>query len=426
MIPPAATEVTQSDHGRPSILFLSQCLPYPPFSGVTRRTFHILEQLSRTFEVTLLAFYRQNHQANAADVQKARTALAGIVSEVLDPVAVSSERSFARRLLTHLFSLLTHRPYTYYEYGGSRFERTLRSQVLKHGPDLVHLDSMDLYRWIRSLPSEEPITCTHHSVESELLRLRAARVKSAVIRAYINWQANRVEEVERKWAPRVSLNLMMSDLDAIRLQELAPGARTTVVPNGVDVKQFQASPARSSPNKTVLFMGPLYMYPNWDAVDFFVRESWPLVRREHPEADLLLIGKHSSSQAEALAAVPGVRPLGFVPDVRPHLSDAHCCIAPLRIGGGTRLKILEYWAMARAVVSTSVGCEGLDVEDGINALVRDDPSSLAEAVVQVLADQDLAASLGRAGRATVETTYSWDSIGLDLRNAYLGLLAKTD
>jgi len=402
---------------RRRVLFLSQCLPYPPYSGVTRRTYNILDQLAKSFDVTLLPFYRRNHQRNEDALEAAKDALGRTIFKVLQPVPITSEQAKWRFAWNHLRSIVTHRPYTYYEYGSQRFREQIDKEVGSGRFDLIHVDSMDLFRWYSHLCGV-PVTYTHHSIESALLRLRAERLDNPIARSYMRWQARQLRCVEQEYAPRVTMNLMMSAVDAQKLEQIAPESRTFVVPNGVDARKFSIRSAPSVDPMSVVFLGPLYMYPNWDGIRFFVEESWPIVRRTEPNAKLTLIGKASRTQVRELESVSGVRVLGFVDDVRPTIAAARCCIAPLRIGGGTRLKILEYWAMGRPVVSTSIGCEGLLAKDEQNILLRDDAGGFASGVLRLLADPDLALSMGNNARATVEANYTWDRIGSDLRGLY--------
>jgi glycosyltransferase involved in cell wall biosynthesis len=163
------------------------------------------------------------------------------------------------------------------------------------------------------------------------------------------------------------------------------------------------------------------MYPNRDAVEYFLAEIWPRVRQAVPNASLELVGKTPDALKPSFLAHPRVTCQGYVPDVRPHLAAAACSVVPIRIGGGTRLKILDSWAMGKAVVSTSVGCEGLRAVDGENIMIRDDAGGFADAVVRVLEDAALRDRLGAAGRRTAEKWYSWGTIGDQLIAAYRGL-----
>jgi polysaccharide biosynthesis protein PslH len=236
-------------------------------------------------------------------------------------------------------------------------------------------------------------------------------------------QAELVERVERRLCPRFDLNVMTSEVDAARLRALAPGARTTVIPNGVDIDFFRpGSPDQVVPGR-IAFLGPTYMFPNRDAVDFFLSDAWPLIRQRVPECTLHLIGKNSGDERARFESHSGVTSNGHVPDIRPHLAEAGVSIVPIRVGGGTRLKILDSWSMGKAVVSTSVGCEGLETVDGRNILIRDDPGEFAAAVVQLLRDRDLRDRLGREGRKTAEELYAWRVVGRRLVGLYQDLLS---
>lgn len=406
---------------RPSVLFLSQCLPYPPHSGVTNRTYHIALELQREFDITLLAYSRRNHQADGMTRAAARAALARELTEVLEPVPIASERSATARLWNCVRSTVSSHPYLYYEYAHPEFARQLAGVLGRRRPDLVHLDSMDLYRWLPKLPAV-PVTCTHHSIESDLLRLRAGQIGSAVARAYLRLQANRIEHLERTLTQSFAVNVMMSELDAARLHALNPLAKTVVAPNGVDVDYLRPSPVAPVHGR-VVFLGPTYMFPNRDAVDFFLNEIWAQVLRTVPQASFHLVGKNSPEDQVRFQNHPAVACNGYVPDVRPHLAQAACSVVPIRIGGGTRLKILDAWAMGKAIVSTTVGCEGLAARDGENILIRDDPAAFAEAVVRVLTDADLRCHLETNARRTAEECYAWPIIGQALRDTYRALMA---
>ncbi len=402
---------------KPHILFLSQCLPYPPESGATARTFNILRQLQKEFDITLLAFSRFNHQLDAAARAASRRALGQFLTRVCVPVPVPSEHSTLRRLWDHLRSLGSGRAYTFYEYWSKDFQAQLRNAILQKGIDLVHIDSLDLHRWLGELPRVTTV-CTHHDIESELLRRRADRVKSSVLRRYILHQANLVERIEREFCPQFNANVMMSELDAEKLENIAPGSRTIVVPNGVDTEYFTPTTISPPVPGRVIFVGSPFAFPNRDAVEYLLREIWPNIRAGDRTVSLQLIGRCSESDSARYGSHPGVTCLGHVADIRPHMAKVCCSVVPIRVGGGTRLKILDAWAMAKPVVSTSIGCEGLKAIDGQNILIRDTPRTFAEAVLEVLSDSELHSRLGANGRKAAEQTYSWNVIGHGLRAYY--------
>jgi polysaccharide biosynthesis protein PslH len=351
--------------------------------------------LSRDFDITALCFYRRKRGTSTDDVP-ARIDALGQFGHI-EAFRIPQEHSSSRLMWDHFRSAALRRVYTRFVYESREFEASLRSHLEREHFDLVHMDSLDLHAWLGELP-EVPITCTHHSIESELLRLRAEQIRSPLLARYIQHQAALVEQLERELCPRFDLNLMMSEVDAARLRALASEAPTAVVPNGVDTEYMQPQREVEPVRGRVVFLGPSYMFPNRDAIEFFLEESWPLVRQAHAAATLTLIGRTSEADRERFERIPGVRSVGYVDDVRPHLAEAECCIAPLRVGGGTRLKILDYWAMGKPVVSTSIGCEGLDTADGENIFIRDEGKSFAEAVALVLSDGAVRQAVASAGR----------------------------
>lgn len=405
---------------RPSMLFLSQCLPYPPDSGVTKRTFNIIKELATDYRISLVAFSRRNHQSDQDALRASAEALSKAVDYVAQPSRIPSETSGFARVFRHLKSLLTGEAYTYYIYDSPVYRQALRNTLSSASFDAVHIDSMDLYRWIECLP-DIPATCTHHSIESELMRLRAERTDHVWERWYMCRQADRIEHLEKTLTPSFSRNLMMSHLDAEKLTQLAPQAKTAVVPNGVDTDTFRRT-TRERRAGEVVFLGPTYMFPNLDGIRYFLDEIWPNVRHNHSSATFTIIGKCPEELAEEFEAHPGVSSTGYVDDIRPIVSRASCFVVPLRVGGGTRLKILDAWALECPVVSTTLGCEGLQTEEGENILIRDEPIAFAEAVADVLENGDRANQLGEAGRRTVEDQYDWSVIGADLRDIYSHLI----
>lgn len=232
-----------------------------------------------------------------------------------------------------------------------------------------------------------------------------------------------MEATERAWCGRVALNVAVSEDDAAALRRLAPGARVVVVPNGVDVGSFQ--PAPDPEGESLVFVGGANWFPNRDALEYFCQDILPLLRRTRPRLKVTWVGAAREPDRRRFRAEHDVELTGYVGDIRPYVNAAACFIVPLRVGGGSRLKILDAWALGKAVVSTSVGCEGLAAEDEGNLLVADEPATFAAAVERVLADRSLRRALGRAARELAEREYAWEVVGARLVDAYGQLLAPT-
>jgi glycosyltransferase involved in cell wall biosynthesis len=401
---------------RPKLLFLSQTLPFPPDSGTASRSYNVLRLLARDYDVTALCFYRR---ATTPDLAGSLAALRGIASYV-EAFPIEQEYSRARMLADHTRSMLTGRAYTAFAYESGAFNRALRSHLAREQFVLAHLDSLDLGAYVPLLTGI-PVVAVHQNVESALLRRRAANESSALRRAYLRQQARLMEGEERRWSPRVALNLAVSEADMQELRALVPNARFEMVPNGVDVEAFV--PGGDGARDGIVFVGGMSWFPNADALEFFDDEILPLVRARDERVKVTWVGR-AKPDVIASYAKRGIQLTGHVDDIRPYVAAAACYVVPLRIGGGTRLKILDAWAMGKAVVSTSVGCEGLDAVDGKNILIRDDPAAFASAVTTVLRDPGLRAALERNARTTAEQRYSWNVIGETMRRLYGEVLAR--
>jgi glycosyltransferase involved in cell wall biosynthesis len=398
------------------LLFLSQTLPYPPDSGTAIRSYNVLRLLARDYDVTALCFYRR---ATTPDLAGSLAALRAMVP-VVEAFPIEQEHSRARLLWDHARSVLTGRAYTAFAYESAAFTHALLSHLEREPFVLAHLDSLDLGAYVPVLAGV-PVIAVHQNVESALLRRRAANETSGARRAYLRLQARLMEQEERRWSPRVALNLAVSDADAAELRALVPNARFEMIPNGVDVDTFV--PSRVAVEDGIVFVGGMSWFPNADALEFFDEEILPLVRARDEKVKVTWVGR-AKPEVIARYATRGIQLTGHVDDIRPYVGKAACYVVPLRIGGGTRLKILDAWAMGKAVVATSVGCEGLEAVDGQNILIRDDPAAFAAAVSTVLRDTGLRAALERNARVTAEQRYSWDVIGETMRRLYGAVLAR--
>ena len=401
---------------KPKLLFLGQTLPYPPDSGTAIRSYNVLRLLARDYEVTALCFYRR---ATTPDLPGSLAALRTIASDV-ELFRIEQEYSRVRMLADHGRSVLTRRAYTAFAYQSEAFRRALLARLARGTFVAAHLDSLDLGDYL-PLVAGMPVVVGHHNVESALLRRRAESESSVLRRGYIEMQARFTESEERRWCPLASVNLAVSDADKADFERLVPGARFEVIPNGVDVDAFV--PSTGQARDGIVFVGGMSWFPNADALDFFAEDILSLVRARDEHVKVTWVGR-AKPEVIASYAKRGIELTGHVDDIRPFVGSAACYVVPLRIGGGTRLKILDAWAMGKAVVSTSVGCEGLDAVDGQNILIRDEPAAFAAAVTTVLRDSGLRASLERNARATAEQKYSWKVIGEKMRRVYGEVLAR--
>jgi glycosyltransferase involved in cell wall biosynthesis len=256
-----------------------------------------------------------------------------------------------------------------------------------------------------------------HNIDFDLAR-QYARTGSLGRRLYYgaNWRKLRREELGTYHdADGVYL---CSEADEQRLLSLVPGAPTAVIPNGADVEYYRPRPTDPPPDgRTVVFFGLLSYVPNVDAVLHFVRDIWPRIADAHPEARCKIIGGRPPPSLLALVG-PRIELTGYVSDLRPHLAAASVLVVPLRLGGGTRLKIVEGMAMGKAIVSTTLGAEGIDAVPERDLLIEDEPRGFADAVSRLLAERGLAARIGQAARQLAVERYAWSTAALALEGFY--------
>lgn len=385
------------------ILMVSPLLPTPT-SGQNTRNFHLLRALARRHQVSLLALESQPELVDPEHM--------ALLTACTETLCIVPHPANAGKRWQQVAGLLRGMPYVLRVSRLPAVQQALDTLFATHRFDMVLYEGVCIadYR----LPDHVRVMLDEHNLEFEL-RLRTYRQEKAPVRKWYNWlegQLLKSEETER--CRRADVVLMTSEREQEIMQRLLPAGKIVVVPNGVDQQAFQPVEEAREQEPRVVFTGAMGYYPNVDAVRFFAHHCWPLIRARIPTATWQIVGRNPLPEVLQLASLPGVTVTGEVPDTRPYLASASVALAPLRIGSGTRLKILEAFAMQKAVVSTSIGCEGLAVENGWHLLIEDDPTAFAEAVITLLNQPEQRRALGHAGRALVETMYSWEACGQQL------------
>jgi sugar transferase (PEP-CTERM/EpsH1 system associated) len=394
------------------ILVVAPYPPYPPRFGGAARIYHLLRVLARDHRITLLSFASPDEAAEMGP-------LADLGIEV-HTVPRAPARSPRRKRLYQLRSLVG-RTYSHYSLWSPRMAAGLDGLLSRRRFDVVQLEFGDLAGSYAVAPGPLRVL-DEHNVEYRFMERLERQERSRLRRLFYRLEARKLRDDELAACRRADAILTTSDVDRATLAPDVGATPIRVVPNGVDTTFFTPGPPGNGRPRLV-FTGAIDYQPNTDAVLHFCAEIWPRVRRAAPEATLAIVGKDPPPAVLALAG-EGVTVTGTVPDVRPWMQSATAFVVPLRTGGGTRLKILEALASGRAVVSTSLGCEGLEVTPGRDILVADEPAAFADAVLRCVGDPALRARLGAAGRALVEERYRWEAIGANLADFYQELLAR--
>lgn len=404
---------------RPGLLFVTHFLPFPVYSGAASRTLNLILELAREFDVRVVPLFRRPQHASADEAEEAAQGMRQLGLDVSKPIPVPADWSRVRGLAVHPLSAILRRPFGTVRLASSELRERIRHE-LNGSTKLIHLDTPDLAGVVDGI-RDIPVVCNYHDVESPTLHRRAANAQNVALRWYLRQQAGHYEALERTHAPSWALNIVCSEKERQHLLRIAPTAIVDVVPNGVDTDYFSPSSEPVS-SRNIVFVGGLDMEPNLDGMQFFLQSVWPRVLERIPNCTLTIVGRAPQRRVAELPKQRGTEFVGRVEDVRPYMARAGCIIVPLRLGGATRLKIVHAWGMAKAIVSTSVGCEGLRARDGENILVRDDPAEFAAAIQTVFEDAALRERIGTEGRATALAEYSWAVIGRQIRAAYEGLV----
>lgn len=284
--------------------------------------------------------------------------------------------------------------------------------------DLVHFDHLHTAAYVRAIPPQLPTLLREHNVESRILERFAETGVGPLLRPLMRRQARALARYEGISCARFDRCLAVTDVDAHRLRTLAPSARIDVLPDGVDTNFFRPEPFSAAEPDRLVTTGDYSWRPTRDGLDFLTEEIFPRVRDLVPGARLSVVGRAAPDALVRHGAARGIDVRGLVPDVRPEIARGALFVSPTRIGSGIRIKILEAMALARPVVSTTIGAEGIGAKDGEHLRLADEPQAMAETIAQLLGDAGNSERMGRAASLLVERKYGWDSLGDELHTIY--------
>jgi glycosyltransferase involved in cell wall biosynthesis len=378
---------------------------WPLNTGGRLRTFHTVAELSQRHEVTLLTTHAPGEDPHALAPQL--PACERVISLEHAPTKVGS----AAFLLATARSWLSPLPADMWRWRVPAVRQEVERLLATGNFDLCVADFLSATPNV-PLGGRVPVVLFEHNVEYMIWKRLAHAPGPVWRRALLEIEWRKMRRYEGAACTQAHLTLAVSEADRTLLSATAPAARVAAVETGVDLDYFAPRPGQET-TATIVFTGSLDWYPNEDAVLHFVDEILPRVRAEVPAARFVVVGRNPSPKLRQAAEASGAIVTGTVDDVRPYLAQAAVCVVPLRIGGGTRLKIFEALAMAKPVVSTTIGAEGLPVTSGEHLLLADGVADFSDAVVTLLQDAAQRRKLAEAGRALVEERFSWGRVALD-------------
>ena len=394
------------------ILVLDEEFPYPPNSGKRIRSLNLLQRLAANHYLSYLAYGLNSSESFSM-----------LKTLNMNPIAVppqvppKSGPLFYPRLF---LNLLSKYPYIVTSHYSSLFRNMMNKAILDIEPDLIMCEWTPYARFVRDIDHIKKLVVAHN-IETQIWKRYFENEENSIKKWYIGRQAaklNRFESDAFRWVDGATA---VSRKDADIIRSYNTDLAIEIVENGVDCKYFAASYGGQAGNQ-LIFVGTMDWRPNQDAITYFVREIFPKVREKNTDAEAVFVGRNPPSHIKGLNKIPGVIVTGEVDDVRPYIQRATIYIVPLRIGGGTRLKILDAMAMEKAIVSTPIGAEGLNVTDGENIALADSPREFADRIIELLNDPSQRHSLGKAGRKLVEEHYSWDDLAQKLENFIVRLV----
>jgi glycosyltransferase involved in cell wall biosynthesis len=373
----------------------------PVDTGGKIRSFNILRHLARWNQVTLLSYYGGRRD------ESYETALRNVLPGALSIHTGAPDATPLEQRLDYLRHLFSSAPYAVAKFSSQAVQNILAERLSGHEFDVAVCDflsaSFDFPRELRT-----PTVLFQHNVESILWKRQAAHEPNLLKRVAYKLESFKMSRYERTTVRRFPRVIAVSEEDRAVMGAMTDRSLVSVVPTGVDLSQYHVAPAESSSQPLVVFTGSMDWEANVDAVDYFCREVWPQVLAIVPNARFRIVGRNPHPRVTKLAS-DSVEVTGSVPSVIYHLREAAVVVVPLRIGGGTRLKIFEAMAMGRAVVSTTIGAEGLDVHDGRDIVIADSAGSFADSIVRLLQDQTLRRRTEKAA-ADLAARYDWSVI----------------
>jgi len=380
------------------VLFLAHRYPYPPNKGDKIRAFHIAEHLRRAHQVHL-GFVVTPGDAEP-DLGWARNFAA----------FHSGRISQAARLCRAGVAFLSGAPLSVATFFDPGLAHWVAEVVATERPEVIFIFSSAMAQYVpKDLPAGTRVILDFCDVDSEKWR-QYAQTQSPLRRWFFGIEARRLLAFDRAQAKRARASLFVSEDEKRIFDRLSPetAAKHRAIANGVDVAFFDPGAVKARPGeaKTIVFVGMMDYWPNIDAVTWFAKDIFPLVRAKHPDAKFQIVGARPVAAVSALGAIDGIEVTGAVPDVRPFVAAAKVVVAPLRIARGIQNKVLEGMAMARPIVTTAGALEGINAGRGREVLVGETADEIAAAVISVL-DGRAPTNLGEAARAFVVKNHEW-------------------
>lgn len=383
------------------VLILDEEIPYPTNTGKKTRSFNLITRLSQKHQIDYLCYVDPDKETDLiAKFQEYNVKVYPVFRKKPSKVGLD----FYIRLFFNIFSLL---PFIVSEYHTSSYRNRMATLLSLNDYDLIHCE-ISPYAIFLSNQLGIPSVGVSHNIEAEIWHRYLMNESNPFRKLYILLQWKKIASFESKYLQNLKICVAVSERDSRYLMQEYNVRKVATVSNGVDIDYFYPKETDIIRNNLV-FSGSMDWRPNQDAVKYFIENIWHLIQKQLSDVSFTVVGREPPLWLKELVRnVMNMELTGTVDDVRPYINRAHLYIVPLRIGGGSRLKILEAMASGKAVISTSTGAEGLDIADGKNIFIEDSPNGFANRVVELLQKDKTREKLEQNGRKLVERKYQWD------------------
>jgi polysaccharide biosynthesis protein PslH len=398
------------------ILWLSHFVPYPPKGGCFQRSYNLIKEISSKNDLYLISLKHKDSTHPDFDINIAKSELEKLCKEVII-IDISSSTSRAALYASAFKSLFTITPLSVNLFKSEKMHEAIRRMVHSTKFQVVHFDTISMAEYIKDI-GDVPMVVNHHGVESYMINRRVENEPNFLNKLYLMIEGYKLEKYEKRYCERFDMNLAVSELDKELFKKITGVENMEVVENGVDIDYFSPSDSIKK-DKSIIFAGRLDQYSNRESILYFCEKVWPLIKIKHPDVRFTIIGNNPPAKlAEIAGNDKNIELLGYVDDVRPYFANAMISVCPIKDGGGTRIKILDALAMGMPIVSTSIGCEGIDITSGADVLIADTPEKFADKVDWIITDAGKRQSMSYYARKTAEDKYSWKAIGEKLDRLY--------
>lgn len=379
-------------------LIVTPKLPYPPNDGGNIRMFNMIKHFHKYYDMDLVSFTICKYTSEDMDYLK---------SFFRNIYTLDFKSPFSKILWMTLTSFISKRPIIYIRYYQNEMIRLLTRMSSQVNYDLAFFSNMHMAQYCYLFPRAFKILDAHNN-DIRIMRRWSDTQTNIIKRLFGYTQTSCIENFYKRMLPFLNAVITVSEKEREEFDKLCPGANLIVCRNGVDLDHYK-SDAPAEKDGSLLYTGDMSWWPNTDASLYFIRDIFPLIKQKKPEVRLVLAGREPPFSLLTLRG-KDIEITGYVEDIRPYFQKAGVFVVPLRAGGGTRLKILEAMAMKVPVVSTSVGCEGLEVENERHLIIRDNPGEFAKAVISILTNQELQEKLTSEAYFLILSEYNWETI----------------